>query len=317
MGERELRRLYASAELIVNLHGGTEPLPEHAETGRLVYLETDPVQLQVELSRRARAPRSTSSSRTAPSSPSARTTGAGLRASRLRAVPLPRRPGSRSSSTSGRQSTGDSGHVHDRRELAAALARGLARGRAATRGASTTSSERVLDLPRSNREAVRARLERVRREDRERLRAQRLAGHGRDDARPWTSTPTATYIGGSRGEFTVAKDQNVRLRTGWFSDRSATYLAAGRPVVTQDTGFGNVLPTGAGLFAFSTSTRRRLPSSGSARDYASERASAAEIAREYFDADIVLAPAARRRGRVRSRADRRPARSVGDLDSRS
>ncbi len=58
------------------------------------------------------------------------------------------------------------------------------------------------------------------------------------------------YIGASRGEFTVAKDQNVRLRTGWFSDRSATYLAAGRPVVTQDTGFGSVLPTGEGLFGF-------------------------------------------------------------------
>ena len=46
------------------------------------------------------------------------------------------------------------------------------------------------------------------------------------------------YIQRSAGEFTVAKDQNVRLRTGWFSDRSATYLAAGRPVVTQDTAFG-------------------------------------------------------------------------------
>ncbi len=49
MSERELRRLYSGAELIINLHGGTEPLPEHYETGRLVYLETDPVQLQIEL----------------------------------------------------------------------------------------------------------------------------------------------------------------------------------------------------------------------------------------------------------------------------
>ena len=49
MSERELERLYGSAELIINLHGGTEPLPEHAATGRLVYLETDPVQLQIEL----------------------------------------------------------------------------------------------------------------------------------------------------------------------------------------------------------------------------------------------------------------------------
>lgn len=60
------------------------------------------------------------------------------------------------------------------------------------------------------------------------------------------------YIAGSRGEFTVAKDQNVRLRSGWFSDRSATYLAAGRPVITQETGFSNILPTGDGLFGFSS-----------------------------------------------------------------
>src|SRR5262249_9580750 len=60
------------------------------------------------------------------------------------------------------------------------------------------------------------------------------------------------YITGSRGEFTVAKDQNIRLRSGWFSERSAQYLAAGRPVITQDTGFGNALPLGEGLFAFST-----------------------------------------------------------------
>ena len=60
------------------------------------------------------------------------------------------------------------------------------------------------------------------------------------------------YVQGSRGEFTVAKDQNVLLRSGWFSDRSACYLAAGRPVITQETGFSNILPTGKGLFAFET-----------------------------------------------------------------
>src|SRR5688572_609956 len=60
------------------------------------------------------------------------------------------------------------------------------------------------------------------------------------------------YIQRSRGEFTVARDQYVRPRTGWFSDRTACYLAAGRPVITADTGFGKFLPTGRGLFAFST-----------------------------------------------------------------
>src|SRR4029434_9730349 len=60
------------------------------------------------------------------------------------------------------------------------------------------------------------------------------------------------YLRGSRGEFTVAKDMNIRLRSGWFSDRAARYLAPGRPAVEQDTGFGDVLPTGPGLHAFRT-----------------------------------------------------------------
>src|SRR5262249_34373868 len=60
------------------------------------------------------------------------------------------------------------------------------------------------------------------------------------------------FIQGSRGEFTVAKDIYVRPRSGWFSDRSVCYLAAGRPVVTQDTAFGTRIPTGEGLFAYAT-----------------------------------------------------------------
>src|SRR4029077_17150017 len=60
------------------------------------------------------------------------------------------------------------------------------------------------------------------------------------------------FIRQSRAEFTVAKDQNGRLRSGWFSERDACYLASGKPVVAQDTGFSNILPTGDGLFAFTT-----------------------------------------------------------------
>ena len=98
------------------------------------------------------------------------------------------------------------------------------------------------------------------------------------------------YIAGSRGEFTVAKDQNVRLRTGWFSDRSATYLAAGRPVISQDTGFSNVLPTGEGLFGFSTMEEIvEAASSGSTPTTSATAARATEIAREYFSHDVVLA----------------------------
>jgi GT2 family glycosyltransferase len=96
------------------------------------------------------------------------------------------------------------------------------------------------------------------------------------------------YIRGSRAEFTVAKDQNVRLRSGWFSDRSATYLAAGRPVVTQDTGFGNILPTGEGLFAFSTIDDILGAVDAIDSDYPRHSRRASEIAHEYFDAARVL-----------------------------
>ena len=96
------------------------------------------------------------------------------------------------------------------------------------------------------------------------------------------------YVAGSRGEFTVAKDQNVRLRSGWFSDRSATYLAAGRPVVTQDTAFGNVLPTGEGLFAFSDIDEAAAAVEAINVDYPRHRRSASAVAREYFSHEVVL-----------------------------
>jgi hypothetical protein len=96
------------------------------------------------------------------------------------------------------------------------------------------------------------------------------------------------YIAGSRAEFTVAKDQNVRLRSGWFSDRSATYLAAGRPVVTQDNGFGNILPTGRGLFGFSTMEEALAAVDAINSDYRQHSRAAGELARAYFDSDLVL-----------------------------
>jgi hypothetical protein len=96
------------------------------------------------------------------------------------------------------------------------------------------------------------------------------------------------YIVKSRGEFTVAKDQNVRLRTGWFSDRSATYLAAGRPVITQETGFSNILPTGRGLFGFSTMDDILAAVDSINSDYEGHCRAAAEIAHNYFSHDVVL-----------------------------
>ena len=112
------------------------------------------------------------------------------------------------------------------------------------------------------------------------------------------------YIADSRGEFTVAKDQNVRLRTGWFSDRSITYLAAGRPVISQDTGFSNIFPTGEGLFGFSTMDEILAAVEAINSDYARHSRAAEEIAREYFAHDVVLGRllARRRRGPLQRRS---------------
>jgi hypothetical protein len=103
---------------------------------------------------------------------------------------------------------------------------------------------------------------------------------------PW---PYRDYVRASRGEFTVAKDLNVRLQSGWFSERSACYLAAGRPVITQDTGFGSVLPTGEGLFAFNTMEEILAAFEAVNSDYAKHSRAARAIAEEYFRAETVLA----------------------------
>ena len=96
------------------------------------------------------------------------------------------------------------------------------------------------------------------------------------------------HIARSRGEFTVSKDLVARTRSGWFSDRSACYLAAGKPVVTQDTAFGKFVPTGEGLFAFETVEEAAAALDEVNRDYARHCRAARRIALEYFAADRVL-----------------------------
>ena len=96
------------------------------------------------------------------------------------------------------------------------------------------------------------------------------------------------YIGQSRGEFTVARDQYVRPKTGWFSDRSACYLAAGRPVITQETGFSKFLPTGKGLFGFTTIDDILRAIDAIESDYEGNCRAARDIATEYFAAEKVL-----------------------------
>ncbi len=96
------------------------------------------------------------------------------------------------------------------------------------------------------------------------------------------------YIQTSKAEFSVAKQGYVVGQSGWFSCRSACYLAAGRPVIVQETGFSSVLPTGQGLLAF-TSLQEAMESIEQVEHgYKQHSQAAREIAETYFDATNVL-----------------------------
>jgi GT2 family glycosyltransferase len=283
--EAELRRLYDTAQLLINLHGGTEPLPELYATDRLVYLETDPVQLQVELHQNVQA-----------------------------SIDFLEPHSAFFTFADNYRNPDCKLPVQDRfplRPTRQPVVMDLWQGREGARRDFTTIGNwrqpwrdvnfdgevyswskhheflKFVDLPERIDQGLELALSSYEEEDRRMLEGKGWrVRHALD-----FSTDTDAYrdyIVASRGEFSVAKDQNVRLRTGWFSDRSATYLAAARPVVCQDTGFGNVLPTGEGLFAFSTLDEAVAAIEAINSNYGRHCRAAGEIARDYFAHDVVL-----------------------------
>jgi hypothetical protein len=96
------------------------------------------------------------------------------------------------------------------------------------------------------------------------------------------------YLRASRGEFSVCKNVFVAMNTGWFSDRSAAYLASGRPVVLQETGFSEHLPCGRGLFAVRTPDEAAAALDEIHGNYERHSSWARELARDYLDARVVL-----------------------------
>jgi hypothetical protein len=104
------------------------------------------------------------------------------------------------------------------------------------------------------------------------------------------------YIRRSKGEFTVAKDQYVRLHTGWFSDRSACYLAAGRPVITQQTGFTDHYGNDGGLFAFTSVGQIAEAVRAIKLDYKKHSRAARALARQVFEAEKVVGQILERAG---------------------
>jgi len=106
------------------------------------------------------------------------------------------------------------------------------------------------------------------------------------------------FVQGSRAEFGLAKSGYIAARCGWFSDRSVCYLASGRPVIAQDTGFGEVLPTGEGLLPFTIADDVLAAVDTLNTDEGRHRRAAREIAETYFDANRVLTRLLERLGRV-------------------
>ncbi len=104
-------------------------------------------------------------------------------------------------------------------------------------------------------------------------------------ATPWTYRD---YIGESRGEFSVAVNLEVKARSGWFSDRTAAYLASGKPAVVQETGFSDDLPCGEGLFAFRSIDDAADAIQAIGRDYERHCRAARRIAEEHLDARRVI-----------------------------
>jgi hypothetical protein len=286
LSDSALREVYRSAAWILNLHGGTVPQPEHYDTGRLVYVGTDPVGREIEIAQGVQnvvdllAPHCCfftwgenhgNPDCLVPVS------------SRFHFIPT-RQPivldlWER--------------HVEGPRELFTTVGNWRqANSDIVFEGRLYTWSKHVefarfLDLPSRCGPQFELALSGYDEDDRRLLEA-----HGwrvRNSMSFSTDLDAyGEYIASSRGEFTVAKEQNVRLRSGWFSDRSASYLASGRPVVTQETGFSNILPAGDGLFGFSTVEDAADAIETINGDYEHHCRAALEIARECFDYRVVL-----------------------------
>jgi hypothetical protein len=287
LSDSQLSDLYQSAHLIINLHGGTVPREEHYATNRLIFLETDPVETQIELYH---------------NSPRVLdflkwhcaffTFGENWGNKDCR-LPFDKRFKFHPT----RQPV-----IVDLWENAGPKTAGecfttvgnwaQAFRKVEFRGETYHWSKhyeflKFIDLPRKTKQPFELALSSYQPADQAMLEKKGWrVRNGLDLSRE--EEPYRQYICQSRGEFTVAKDQNVRLRSGWFSDRSATYLAAGRPVITQETGFSNLLPTGEGLFGFDTLRDIRRAVDRINSDYAKHSKAALNIAREYFNYDVVL-----------------------------
>ncbi len=155
-----------------------------------------------------------------------------------------------------------------------------------TYGGKDVEFERFLDLPQRTQETLEVALSGPAPCDRLREAGWRVVDAGTVSA---TMTSYRDYILASRGELSVAKNVYVATRSGWFSTRSAAYLAAGKPVVVQDSGFTPYVPPGPGLHPFTTAEEAVAGLAAIRADYARACEHARELAATHFAADRICA----------------------------
>jgi ATP-binding cassette subfamily B protein len=286
MTAEQLDRLYQEAALIVNMHGGTLPLPEHAATDRLVLLNTDPVEVELEVHRRDERALEFLDRHVAHFTWGLNFGNPGCALPWARPYPFVPSP------PPVILDFWDNDVVPDGAPFTTIgnwrqPYRNVRYEGQVYRWSKHEQFLKILDLPIRTRAPMELALSSY--EDEDHL---LLAEHGWH-VRPGLELSSdldgyRDYIIGSAGEVTAAKEQNVHFRSGWFSERSAAYLAAGRPVILQDTGFGGALPTGDGLFAFADLDEAVEAVDTVMGNPARHRRAARDIAREYLSHEVVL-----------------------------
>ena len=285
LSRRQVHALYTEADALINLCGAAQLRDEHLACPRRIMVDTDPVYEQIKYAKADRASRAYVNAHT-----HYFTYGENLGAADC-PVPLcgvPWRP------TRPPVDPGLWPLAHDAPNCFTTIGTWENKGKNIEfKGSHYVWSKHVnflryLDLPR-RRPAARFQMAMLP-PDEEARSAITAAGWELSDPRPISADVSQyrDFIAGSRGEFTVTKDIYVRSNSGWFSDRSVCYLAAGRPVVTMRTGFDKFLPVGRGLFSYSTEEEALAGIDAIATDYRRHGAAARELAREFFGCDRVL-----------------------------
>jgi hypothetical protein len=284
MGERRARELIAHADLVLNLCGASPPPGPEARRGCLAYVETDPVLDQLRLAAGDETARRFVDAHdlhftyawNLGCSECPLPTG-GVRWKRTHPPVLVDlwKSDPRPASVWRTVATFDNDGKDV--EFAGELLRWSKR----------PSFERVMDLPVRTSERLEIALGTPDRSVRRRFLDR--GWHLVDPRRVSSSTRRyRRYAVGAKGEFSVEKEQNVRLRTGWFSDRTVCFLAAGRPCVVQDTGFASRLPVERGLLSWREVEEAADALERASRDYALHARAARELARAFFDAPLLL-----------------------------